>query len=103
MTHVHPPRGLRLIELPNRAENTARSYRVDWSDISAALSVHRIHADRIVGFMHTHPAPFLAHPSDEDLDGITEGAPHWWHAVVHIKSATVTWYDIDGIRVKERL
>lgn len=100
-SHDGPPRNLTLVELPNRSNRPEDAYVIRRSDVNAALLRLSETDDRIVGFWHTHPSPSLPGPSQADLDSITLGARHWWHAVWHPASRTVTWYDYDANMIVE--
>lgn len=99
--HTHPPRNIRLIELPNRARNRRDNYVIRMGDLNQALIDAGATTGQIVGFWHTHPYPSLSHPSQPDWDSIMLGERHWWHAVFHPESNMVTWYDYDENEIEE--
>lgn len=87
------PKIQHVVELPNRAENTELNYRIYESDMNHALYHLKRTNMSVVGFWHTHPSHALKRPSQADLDSIALGERHWWHAVVHLSSRTIVWYD----------
>jgi proteasome lid subunit RPN8/RPN11 len=93
--HARPPKRFRVIELPNRSATPHKSYVISQDDVDMALARLYATESSVIGFWHTHPAPFLPAPSEDDWDGIRQGSPAWWHAVVSPVHGIITWYDQD--------
>lgn len=94
--HSTYPSSYGVCEVPNRADDPSCSYAIYQSDIDIALaSLKRTHR-HIVGFWHTHPAPFLSGPSDRDWAAAKRGARYWFHLVFHCPSRRIVWYNAAG-------
>ena len=84
---VKNPDGTHWIkELPNRADDPTRDFRIDNADVKAALPPD---AD-IVGVIHTHPYRSSMLPSEADIDSIPRGLVGM---VYHPSTTSVAWYD----------
>lgn len=93
LLHESVPEVGEVVELLNRAEDFENSYVIYRGDVIDALALRGLTDSDVVGFWHSHPSPSLPGPSQDDLDSVALGARHWWHAIWHPQSGTVTWYD----------
>lgn len=88
-----------VVEVPNRADDKARRFKVLKSDVS---NVSLEQGQEVIGVIHTHPFRSMRVPSDHDIDSIPHGL---LGMVYHPSTGSIFWYDRNGIlehRLKRR-
>lgn len=83
---VNETRGIQVISLTNRAEDPARSYRIDNETLRSLALKPKTWAH--VAVFHTHPGGLVG-PSPEDLEHKISTVKY---VVVTIPSGEVTWF-----------
>lgn len=81
---------IRVVEIPNRADDNVEGYAIQVSDVLEVLK-DLAAGEVILGFLHTHLPHHPPTPSDDDFEG-AEICPEFLNCVYQPSSGSLIWY-----------